>query len=95
MRYKTKHITVDAHQLTTEEMKNYDHWPEWLQQAYDKPEEDSGALFYSAKGKWLYLRERGILCQVVPGDYIVRESDGTLQVFRSAQFNETYEEGSS
>lgn len=93
MKYKRDGVTVEAFKWTGGQDQKED--PEWADDALKLPESRIGvARIYHNDDKSFYMEiktKEGII-RVKPGEYIIREEDGTLTSSKADRFEANYEE---
>ena len=104
MKYRTRPEVVDAVEMTRDIYWDPDLWPSWLQ----FPHDCSGPLFFGywdggypvrakshggeGQGRGLFLAGVRATSVIFVGDFIVRRSNGRLQVHRPDRFHKLFEE---
>ena len=92
MVYTQKAVTVTAHQVTRDCMLNV---PMWLNEAAldGKAQADGKTTGDGVRYFGIVVRTPEGKIKARPGDYIVREPDGSLRVLTNAHFKRLYEGG--
>ena len=98
-KYRKKPIVVEAYQFFQKENKYK--WPQWLQEAWNKPEYDVGSFYYwpeDLSSKNLSLRKNRFFIYTLEGphavnegDYIIKGVKGELYPCKPDIFEQTYE----
>lgn len=95
-RYQKKPIEVQAFQMTPERFNDNSDWPEWLNYAWQKENDEPGALFNHLNSK---TGEGGLAINTLEGrfyiyqhDWIIRGIQGELYPCKPDIFEATYQE---
>lgn len=96
MRYRKKPVVIEAFQMTVERRQDNRDWPEWLNIAWNKPHEESGAVYpaqfpNSDGSDELMIHTLEGNHRVTFGDYIIRGVSGELYPCKPDIFAATYE----
>lgn len=107
MKYRKKPVIIEAFQMTEELADKNHEWPNWLQEAYNKPKQQQGALFEYASSDATGIEGVHTLEEVMNfnfkiqtlegpmtvswGDYIIKGVAGELYPCKSDIFEATYE----
>lgn len=76
MKYRKKPVVIEAFQMTKERRMDNSEWPGWLNQAWNKPEGEKGALFR----KDMEAELPDALCiQTLEGTHLVEWGDWIIQ----------------
>jgi len=96
LEYRKKPVVIEAFQMTKGRRQDNSEWPNWLHEAWQKNNDDEGALFPKN-----YPNSNGTdeLCiytlegfhTVTFGDYIIKGVRGELYPCKSDIFEDTYE----
>ena len=96
MKYKKNGVTVEAFKWTGNSFQPED--PEWMIEALKKSESSIGvARIYDRdrdgkRGLFMEIKTKEVIIRVNPGEYIIREEDGTLTSSKTDRFEANYEE---
>ncbi len=97
-KYRKKPIVVEAFQMTKERRVDNSEWPGWLNQAWQLPASEHGALFCSADGCHaderytpLFINTLEGLARVSWDDWIIQGVKGELYPCKPDIFEATYE----
>ena len=93
-KYRKKPVVIEAFQITeVTRNSNYDTWPEWLQRAWQKEDNETGALY-----PWRDIQYADLaivtlegLQRVTMNDYIIQGVKGEIYPCREDIFELTYE----
>ena len=93
MKFRKKPVVVEAFQMTIERRASNMDWPEWLHEAWNKPQDSPGALWpYNGNPqKILVLATLEGLMLVNLNDYIIQGIKGELYACKPDIFEATYE----
>ncbi len=95
-KYRKRPIVVDAFQMTKERFESNEHWPNWLHEAWNKPNGDSVAFFITpgedmrtTDYAWIFTLEGPHI--VSHADWVIRGIKGELHPCKPDIFEMTYE----
>lgn len=95
MKYRKKPVVIEAFQMTEERRYDNSEWPNWLNEAWNAPEETEGALYIDpSDGKdrhKLMLWHNGAALPLAWGDWIIRGVKGELYPCKPDVFAASYE----
>ena len=93
MKYRKKPVVIEAFQMTPERRTDNHDWPEWLNEAWNKSDQEPGALFIDAAApSCLIVRTLEGIHVVSHNDWIIRGIKGELYPCKPDIFAATYEE---
>jgi len=87
--YRKKPVTIEAFQMTEERRNSNADWPEWLNEAWNKPFEEVGSLFLLGGAMIISTLEGNVVAS--PNDWIIKGVKGELYPCRPDIFEMTYE----
>ena len=98
-RYRKKPVEIEAFQLTREDMDGNEDWPEWLNEAWQRPNYMNGAMFldhaYHAgkmhRHEAYRIRTLEGVMAVARDDWIIRGVEGELYSCKPNIFAQTYD----
>lgn len=94
MKVRKKPIVVEAFRITEETRTDNRDWPNWLHDAWQKPEGEMGAvypLYQMSKGGPLLIRTlEGVMACAI-GDWIIQGVKGELYPCKAEIFDLSYE----
>lgn len=92
MKYKKNGVTVEAFKWTGDHNQTED--PAWITEALKMPESRIGvARIYLRHGEiFMEIKTKEGIIRVKPGEYVIREEDGTLTSSKADRFEANYEE---
>ena len=93
-KYRKKPVVIEAFQITEETRNsNYETWPEWLQRAWQKEDNETGALY-----PWRDIQYADLAIVTLEGlqrvsmnDYIIQGVMGEIYPCKPDIFELTYE----
>lgn len=91
--FRRRPYEVEAFQLTNERIDSNADWPEWLNEAWNKEPRSPQSVYLHYKSP----RCLGVMTSEGPKlpsvfDWIIRDSEGKLDVCKNKDFSEKYEE---
>jgi hypothetical protein len=95
---KNKPVIIEAFQMTEERRYDNSEWPQWLNEAWNKPVTEEGALFHCADGCLegdptpLFIQTLEGTHKVGWGDFIIQGVSGELYPCKPDIFELTYDE---
>ena len=98
-KYRKKPVEViEAFQMTKERRLDNSEWPNWLNAAWQKDIVKLGSVFCASDGSLdaethtpLFIQTTRGTQRIVWGDWIVRDTDGHINLWKPDQFEEAYE----
>ena len=90
LRFRKKPVVIEAFQMTRERHYDNGDWPQWLNEAWQKQEGESGAFFRNETVLlciWTLDGVHLVLCD----DWIIRGVQGELYPCKPSIFDATYE----
>lgn len=93
-KYRKKPVVIEAFQMTEARRWDNSEWPNWLNQAWNMNQNDSGALFINRtdkSGARLCIQTLEGVHDVGWGDYIIQGVKGELYPCKPDIFAATYE----
>ena len=93
MKFKKKPVTIEAFQMTRERRFNNRDWPEWLNEAWNKAEGTTGAVWHDPKPpkEALMVGTLEGTARLELGNWIIRGVIGELYPCKEDIFNLTYD----
>lgn len=86
-------VRLECFQMTVARRLSNEHWPIWLHLAWQKDRDEEGALQPTVVGDGkgsLSLSFENHNEEIVWGDWLVKEIDGTIRVYSSDLFNDSF-----
>jgi hypothetical protein len=90
MKYRKKPVIIEAFQMTAARKESNIDWPEWLHRAWNKSNNEEGALFGIAT-EGMHIRTLEGVHIVSDSDYIIQGVKGELYPCKPDIFEMTYE----
>lgn len=87
-KFTKKPVTIEAFQITEETSKDNKDWPNWLNEAWQKPKIEPGAVYPG--GEMLAITTLEGIMSVSPGDWIIQGVKGELYPCKPDIFEQTY-----
>ena len=91
MKYRKKPVVIDAFQMTEERYLDNSEWPEWLNKAWNKYEDESGCVYYLYGGQELWINTFEGPIKISYRDYIIQGVAGELYPCKPDIFEATHE----
>lgn len=98
MKFRKKPVVIEAFQMTKARRLDNSEWPNWLNEAWQKPVAEVGSFFCSADGCSEEESHTPVFLQTLEGthsvswdDWIIRGVMGELYPIKPDIFAETYE----
>ena len=94
MKFRKKPIVIEAFQMTLERRFNNIDWPQWLHEAWNKPDLSEGALTIDpddTKREKLVMGTLEGVHRILWGDWIIKGINGELYPCKPDIFEKTYE----
>lgn len=95
-KYRKKPVVIEAFQMTKERRWDNSEWPNWLNEAWNKGEKDTGAVscgkkLGTLKEESLYILSLEGWMEVSWNDYIIQGVQGELYPCKPDIFDATYD----
>jgi len=88
-KYRERAVVIEAFQMTEERRWDNQDWPEWLHKAWNRDQDDIGALYID--DVFLSVQTPQGSLRVAPGDWIIQGDAGELYPCKADLFDAFYE----
>lgn len=90
MKFRKKPVVIEAHEMTEDQFKNQEGWPDWLKKAREKPPTDERSFYTDDAGRHFIQTLEGVH-EVSVGDFIIQGVEGELYPCKPRIFHQTYD----
>lgn len=88
--FRKKPVEIEAFEATIENLNDYEGWPQWLKDAFQKPFEEAGAFYFLASAPMISTLEGQL--SVSLNDWIIRGVKGEIYPCKPDIFAATYDQ---